>query len=272
MTKQSEASVIRYLSQVPLALGLERLAEAQLYESDSFQSPSLDLGCGDGLFASLLSEKSFQFGLDPDLRELQLGKIREPKAFETLLNNFGNDIPVPDKSLGTVISNSVLEHIENLDEVLSEVHRVLSDAGRFFVTIPTDRFETYGVISTFLRLVRFRAAERMWRKQYNRFWRHFHAYSPTRWAELLESNGFVIVRSFTYCPPHSCLRNDLLAHFALFSKLSKVTANRWILFPPLRKHVLGPLTGLFLKIASRDSNSHPQGGLIYFELRKSVAT
>lgn len=266
MTRPPASAALLYLSQVPLALGLERLAEAHLYPR-TLGRPILDLGCGDGLFSPLIFGEGADYGVDPDRRELEFARTQEPQPYSNYLNSCGAEMPLPQGSVGTVVSNSVLEHIEDLEAVLHEVFRVLKSNGRFLVTIPTDVFERYGLVATALRRFGFLSLERRWRLIYNRFWRHFHAYSPEDWGRLFERCGFVVARSFTYAPHRACLRNDVLAPLAAGSKVMKVIVNRWILIPKLRALMLAPFLDLLLRLAE-DSGDTENGGLVFFEMRK----
>jgi SAM-dependent methyltransferase len=46
-------------------------------------------------------------------------------------------IPFPDDFFDCVISNQVFEHIQNIDEMLREIHRVLKPGGKFFAHFPS---------------------------------------------------------------------------------------------------------------------------------------
>ncbi len=52
----------------------------------------------------------------------------------------GGDVPEPDGSFDWVLSNSVLEHIDDLEPVLKEVARVLRPGGVFIFTVPAPGF------------------------------------------------------------------------------------------------------------------------------------
>lgn len=268
MTQHYEKE-LEYLSRVPLALGLERLAEAALFEKNSFAQPVLDLGCGDGLFARLAFDDSLSFGLDPNARELKVsGSSSGP--YQSVLQALGSDIPLPSSSVGTVVSNSVLEHIREVQAVITEVHRILRPSGAFIVTVPSDRFEHFGAIARVLGSLGFHAAQQRWRKLYNSFWRHHHAYSRESWCEIFESAGFEITESHTYNPGQACLRNDMLAAFGAPGKLQKLIFNRWIFLPSLRRLLLQPFIRSLVIAARKNSGPTLEGGLVYIAARKRV--
>lgn len=47
-----------------------------------------------------------------------------------------SDLPFEDRSVDLVIANHTLEHVENLEGLLREIHRVLRPEGRFEVIVP----------------------------------------------------------------------------------------------------------------------------------------
>jgi len=101
----------------------------------------LDLGCGDGSFASVL------FPAAPELRwtgveldEVDAELARQSGQYEEVQRVRGEDMPFEDARFDVVFSNCVLEHIEGLDRVLERVGEVLGPGGRFIFTVPSEDF------------------------------------------------------------------------------------------------------------------------------------
>ena len=105
------------------SLGLWRAAEVAALREQTYERPILDLGCGDGLVTSLVVQ-GVEIGLDPDHWAIERA------------NQFGNygrfEVAPAEKSrlaagcMGTVLSNSVLEHLPQVDEVLRLVAQSLA--------------------------------------------------------------------------------------------------------------------------------------------------
>ena len=100
----------------------------------------LDLGCGFGLMATILSLYGAKEVVGYDLN------IEKIELFQKLLAYLGSDIkkvePVlgdssmisyPDQSFGVVIANESLSHIGDLDASIGEVYRVLKPGGSFLI-------------------------------------------------------------------------------------------------------------------------------------------
>lgn len=74
-----------HLRQVPAFRALVRSVECRLFEQASeqiggFAEPVLDIGCGDGLFASLAFTKPLFAGIDPNEASLKEARARLPWA------------------------------------------------------------------------------------------------------------------------------------------------------------------------------------------------
>ena len=112
---------------------LIRTAEAELLSTVSIESPALDLCCGDGFFASLIYPSGFEAGCDVSESALQQATKRNIYGCLACAD-ITSEIPFPDAYFNTVVSNSALEHIEDIDDALQEVARVLKPGGRLYTT------------------------------------------------------------------------------------------------------------------------------------------
>ncbi len=134
------ASPLRnYMANAPFPLAFERAVEAALYAGRRLEHPILDIGCGEGLFARMVFDQKIDTGLDPNARELH--RARQYGAYGELILCRGDAIPRPAGSYQTILSNSVLEHIPDLEPVFREAHRLSRAAAdstrRFRRTIST---------------------------------------------------------------------------------------------------------------------------------------
>lgn len=255
----------RYLAEAPAALAVERYQECQILSGQPFERPILDLGCGEGLLAQVLFDEKVDAGLDPDKRDLR--RAERWGAYDELLCCRGSDIPKPDGAFKTVFSNSVLEHILDVEAVLREIRRVLAPEGRFYATVPTHLFERYNFPVQLLNRVGLLRWAQAYRGFFNRFWRHYHAHTPEGWAALFERCGFRVLESRQYCSKHAGLIEDGLTPLALWSLLVKKIANRWFLIPPLRR-ALAPALAALLDRPFRVKPGEREGGIIFFSLER----
>lgn len=256
-----------YIARTPLALAFERTLECKLLSKQQFQSPILDLGCGDGIFASILFADSIDTGIDPDNAELQ--KAGETGAYKELICCLGSEIPKPDASYQTVFSNSVLEHIPDLEPVLAEVYRILAPGGSFYFTVPADNFENWSLINQVLVGIGLSTQSEKYRRFFNRFWRHYHAYTDEKWQALASKAGFKIAECARYDAPRIALGNDILVPFALPSMLMKKFLRKWVLSTGLRRLLHLPFIPLFE--AWVNAVEAPNGCLVFVKATKPLA-
>jgi SAM-dependent methyltransferase len=77
-------------------------------------------------------------GIDPDPEETATAQALG--IYTAVHTVGGGDIPERDGTFDWVLSNSVLEHIDNLEPVLKEVARLLRPGGVFIFTVPSPGF------------------------------------------------------------------------------------------------------------------------------------
>lgn len=87
----------------------------------------LDVGCGD---------KPYAAWLDADRVVQHLGIDLYPGSNVDVVITPGRPWPLETASFDALLCTQVLEHVENLDHVLSEMHRVLKPGGTLLASIP----------------------------------------------------------------------------------------------------------------------------------------
>ena len=254
-----------YVGLAPLALAIERSLECEIFSSLALERPILDIGCGDGIFAKVVFSEKIDTGVDPN--PIELARARSLNMYVDLIQCRGDAIPRPDAHFRTIFSNSVLEHIPELSPVLREAHRLLAPGGIFYVTVPSDRFAQYAWFSRVLVLFGLHRLQMQFGNFYNRFWAHYHCYTPECWTRLLEEAGFEVLTVRTYAPKIICTLDDLLAPLAVMGLIFRRTMNRWTLVPKLRRIVLSPATALVKRLIRNADQGN--GGLVFLAARKS---
>lgn len=229
-----------HLLDLPYFRAMLRAVEHSFYLELPLERPTLDLGAGDGHFASLVFEQPLEIGLDPWRAPLKEARARQ--AYQLLIQAEGSRMPYPDASFGSIISNSVLEHIDDIDAVLLDVQRVLKLGGRFVFCVPNQRFLSdlwgQGVLQ--------KLGLRKLSTQYNHFFnwvaRHKHLDPPEVWTARLERVGFEVERTWHYFPKQALHMLEGGHLWGLHSLFWKKTIGRWVLirkrwnpFIPYRK-------------------------------------
>ena len=217
------------LTELPYFRALLRAVEARFYQSIELPSPTLDLGCGDGHFASIAFDKKLAVGVDP-----WWGPVKEAKqrnCYEHILLSNGAFLPFPDNYFSSGVSNSVLEHILPLDAVLKEVSRVLQPGAPFVFCVPNDRFLSTLSIGQFLDKVGLQSVGDNYRKFFNKISRHYHCDSPDEWSKRLKESGFRVKHWWHYFSPQALKTLEWGHYFGLPSLVSHFLFRKWILVP-----------------------------------------
>ncbi len=142
--------------------------------------PALDLGCGDGIVASLAFEARIDIGIDKDEASLKQATTRG--AYRSVVMANATRLPFADEVFRTVYSNGAMEHMDELDGVLDEVARVMAPGGRLVTLVPSDKFRApVGTLGTLL-------GRRVW-QAFNRLHDHVNLMSIEEWESRFESHG-----------------------------------------------------------------------------------
>lgn len=201
--KEKDRFLWQNLSALPYFRGLLRAVEARFYQDLVLKEPILDLGCGDGHFASVALPDLHLMGLDPGRRSLK--EAAKYKIYTMLAQSNGGHLPFSDGQFSTVISNSVLEHIEDLDPVISEVSRVLAKGGTFVFCVPNDQFLKNLSVSNFFDRIHLKGLGNMYRRFFNMISRHKHCESLLTWKARLAKSGLKIKEHWDYFSRALCM-------------------------------------------------------------------
>lgn len=220
----------RHLEDLPAFRALLRAVEARFYQDLlPLEEPVLDVGCGDGHFASVAFPQPLATGIDPAPAVLR--EARERGAYRVLAQALGNALPYPHEAFATVVSNSVLEHIPAVDSVLAEIGRVLQPGGRFIFCVPGDRFSELLLFTQLFRRLRVEPLAAAYERYFNRISRHHHCDGPDVWEERLTRAGLRLDRSFHYFSERANHALDLGHYLGAPSLIAKKLFGRWILVP-----------------------------------------
>ena len=95
---------------------------------------ALDLGCGDGRLSALLDVESLTVA-DVSLVALERARRRLPGARVVELSP-DEPLPLEDGAFDLVLCAETIEHVRDVQLLLSEIRRVLSPGGRLALTTP----------------------------------------------------------------------------------------------------------------------------------------
>lgn len=190
-----------------LGLAMHRAAEALQLGDLPLATPILDLGCHDGTFAGLALSGRVRpehlVGCDRDL-----GALSRPHATGTYCRIVGAAaarLPFRDGTFGTVLCNSVLTHLENLDSSLAEIRRILRPSGRLLASVPTPHFHALLAPCQLARAAGFTITADRLGRAYDRAWGQRHFLDRRGWALRLQTAGLRLEAWTEYLGPRASM-------------------------------------------------------------------
>lgn len=245
-----------YYAAVP-EMTLHKAIELRSLAKRAYVGNGLDLGCGDGIVGGMLIEEA---GLT-DLHGVDISPV-EPESI--MANGYVGytvaDIQrLPehgDATFDYVVSICVIEHVPDLDAVVTQAARVLKPGGVFYFTTPSPSYHDGLFLPKLLRGVGLK--ERA--NDFNTFKDlqscHHHYLSQNEWISLLKSHGFADVEVEPIFSRGQLMAYDLLnAQVYLSSFYFYPHLLRWVgRFSVLKKAVSWATAELCGWIANESAN------------------
>jgi SAM-dependent methyltransferase len=174
------------------------------------QGTGLDLGCGDGKLMRILLDaaQASPTLVGVDIDPLETRDAAESGVYRRVHTAPGAGIPEPDASFDFAFSNSVLEHIDELDPVMADVARVLRPGGAFVFTVPSDGFHgcLAGPLLPWVERGRYLASIDR-RCLHRRYW------GEADWRACLARSGMELHRAVPYLSAAEVQRWETLSRF-----------------------------------------------------------
>lgn len=178
------------MSELPLSVLLKLLSFSWPTPSDAIlrgreaiewskikvKSPVLDIGCGEGKMGEVTYYNMPVIDVGIDLVPHYIDLAKASPKYKKVHTADARKLPFPGNKFNTVISNSTFEHISGSDlPAIKEVHRVLKSKGKFYLTVPSERFGE------------------LFNSDYNVRVEHFRYRSLSEWENVLSKAGFILV-------------------------------------------------------------------------------
>ena len=216
-----------------------RAFECYFFSRIKLEHPVLDVGCGDGFFVQVVFEKPLEAGIDLDPREV--AQAEKSGSYQKVFHGSAADMPFPNRSFKTVMSNCVLEHIPDIDAALREIHRVLKPQGRLLITVPSEYFNEGSFFQGLLQKVGLRQLGEKYIESLNGVFKHHHVNDALTWKKRLQKAGFKMEKAEYFIPIKAFHVYERWMIAAFPAKISKVLFGRWVFGPRgLVKAFAGP--------------------------------
>ncbi|GAB3744685.1 class I SAM-dependent methyltransferase [Amycolatopsis oliviviridis] len=115
----------------------------------------LDLGCGDGFLLDLLARAGHQVaGVDLSSADLALARQRPSLHGVPLTTGRAQELPFPDGGFDACVSHMAFMLMSDIDQVATELARVLAPGGRLALILSSGRAGGSGSYELFQKLIR----------------------------------------------------------------------------------------------------------------------
>ena len=274
-TPLQKALLTEFMTQAPYQPATNYWRAVEIAEVVAYGLPQgrgLDLGCGDGhLMAIILSHVGPRDLVGTDIDPSETAMAAQSKIYRELVTAAGDRLSLPDNHFDFVFSNSVLEHIENIDGTLREVARLLCPGGRFIFTVPGPDFHVclrgpaFGNRDAYLRAVDARCA-------------HLRYWSPGQWAERLQRAGLTIAHHHAYLTRAQTQRWETIARYTsgvLYSLVRRrkqpIAIQRGLRIRSTRFHLPKLMASAIAAVIGAGArNQTPPYGCLLIEARKQT--
>lgn len=179
-----------------------RAWEVAAYRYFRLAEPVLDLACGDGRFFQFSWPKIKDVvGIDHD--PVACEHARKSGVYRDVQQVPAHQLPFDDASFASLFSNCALEHMDHIDKVLAESHRVLKPGGLFVTSVVTDKFVEWGMMPLLSKLFHSeRKGAALW-QEYEDYHQLRNPFTQEEWVVRMEKAGFNVLEQIPIAPEPS---------------------------------------------------------------------
>lgn len=241
-----------------------RAAECVLISGTELPRPLLDIGSGDGSFASVLFDEPIDAGIDNS--RPQMIRSMPLKKYHHLAQSLGDRLPFRDGVFASAFSNSTLEHTPDPAAILKDMARVLRPGGVAVITVPSEYFPQYLLGTTVLNGLRIKKGAEAYARFMNRISRHVHIEPPATWQRWIEDAGMVVEDWRYYFSHRDTMILDASHYVSAPSMITRAVLGRWVLWPGKAKYL--PYKQALSPFSS--PGAPDKGAYLFFHCRKPL--
>lgn len=194
-----------------------------------------------------------------DLNNSRLTQIKSEKIYKRVIFYDGHKLPFKNDYFGSIVSNCVLEHIDNLPEAINEISRVIKPGGYFVTSVMTNKWEDYLFFTNIFG--------DFYKKFLKKTQQHNNLLSAKDWITIFKKNGFEVISTQGYLSPKTCKLIDLYHYLSFPSLVTYVILKKWVVWKDWYK--LFSLDKLVFKQLDDVLLDYKESAAIFFVLRKS---
>src|SRR5689334_1272884 len=172
---------VRYFPFTPAALCIKECARLSVLRAYDCPSPILDVGCGDGLFASIAFNDAEVWGIDIDANEGRWAFAS--KAYHQIVLGDITRARFPASFFATCVANCSLEHVPRIDLALRNIHASIRPGASAYLFVPNREWANHFLSVRVLASLGASGLALQLRDAVDRVFRHHHLYDEAGWRE-----------------------------------------------------------------------------------------
>ncbi len=265
----SDKLLKKALMYAPMSWVLIRIPEWTLLAKAPIRGKTLDVGSGDGFFASILlnltKKKKYDTGLDFSSEEIS--RAIKNKVYSKTYCADIRKMPFKKASFDSAFSNGTLEHVNGINEALAEISRVLKKGGHFSFTVPSKYLGSQLFFYRLFSFLRLKSLSKKYEDNFNKIFGHLNLFDHIYWKKILKKNGLLLDTYTYYNSPLQISLHDILAWWACPAFFCKKFFGKWVMIPGLRK-ITTEIELPALKYFGAMKESESKGGSLFMIAQK----
>jgi len=253
-TEVSIADFERYFPHTPAALCVKECARLSVLRRYVCPGPVLDVGCGDGLFASIAFSDVEVWGIDVDAKEGRWAAASQ--AYSQVVVGDVTQARLPASFFRTCVANCSLEHVVGLPAALTNLRSTLQPSGRIYAFVPNKDWARSLLSVRALDAVGASGLAENLREFIDYFFKHHHLYDKIGWHQIFENAGFTVVAVEPVLSTATTQAFEALLLFSLAGWMNKHLTTRWTNFPLARRTLAWPVYAV-IKALLRSGDPSP---------------
>ncbi|HUH02312.1 MAG TPA: methyltransferase domain-containing protein [Kofleriaceae bacterium] len=237
----------------PAALAVREAVRLGEVRGIELAEPLLDVGCGDGLFASLAYPGKQVWGID--INPVEVKRAQATASYATLICGNVCTVDLPRAFFGGAIANCSLEHVPGLPAALANVRRSLQPGALFVLIVPTPEWSRHLGMAELLATAGLKRLAVAYGDALDRVFNHVHLHDDSWWSDQLHDAGFDTIESRRIVSRSTSWIFEALLPSSTLGWMVKRLTGRWIVAPSLR----GPNSELTWNLVNRLYELFPDG-------------
>ena len=238
----SLADFQRYFPHTPAALCIKECARLTALRRYACPAPILDVGCGDGLFASIAFSDAEVWGIDIDAKEGRWAAASQ--AYSQVVLGDVTQAKLPESFFQTCVANCSLEHVPRIDLAMKTIYQSLKPGGRVLMFVPNKEWAQHLTSYRVLEAIGAGGLAKTLQQGIDTFFRHEHLYDEAGWRKVLVDGGFEVEAMEPVLSSATTVAFEAFLLPSLAGLLNKTLTTRWTNFPGARRAMALPVYAL----------------------------